>query len=115
MDRAAIVGDAVEYIQELQKEFKQLNNELREMGEEDCQKNKAELKILKPIRTNGGTTCFAPTEQKPESSSLGEKKQTEVCSASITFSCHFQCLCSVYYCNMPQHLWHKPFLRCKWK
>lgn len=93
MDRAAILGDATEYIQELQEEVKQLQDELTEMNEEDCRKNESELKISTSDQIQGSAaTPLPPTQQNQGSSSSGEKKQTEVHRASIIFSCHFHCL-----------------------
>ncbi|KAK3224831.1 hypothetical protein Dsin_004693 [Dipteronia sinensis] len=57
MDTTAIVGDGIEYKGELQQELMKLNEELKEIEEEECKEN-AELKSSK-LEIQRFTTSFS--------------------------------------------------------
>lgn len=76
MDRAAIIGDAIEYIGELHQELKNLKDELKEI-EEDESKEKARLKSSNLDGLYEGKTYLPPAEHNKRSGHTAERK-TEV-------------------------------------
>lgn len=78
MDRAAILVDAMDYIQELKEEIKSLQDELKKMEEEDCQLMIRETKIPK-LNVNNRFNAKSPiTKEHGDHSCLGLLHEKEV-------------------------------------
>nr|WIE96052.1 basic helix-loop-helix transcription factor [Loropetalum chinense var. rubrum] len=85
MNRAAILGDASEYIEELQKTVKELQDELKELEEEEWNSNDKELKISKLNGVHGGGRHLPTTKHHQGCSSVAEMKQMEVQNVTKNF------------------------------
>ncbi|KAK4785724.1 hypothetical protein SAY86_002413 [Trapa natans] len=80
MDRAAILADAMDYIQELKEEIKGLQDELKKMEEEDCQLKDREIKFPM-LNVNSSFDSKSPIVKDGEDHSclgLPDKKEVQV-------------------------------------
>ncbi|KAJ9554425.1 hypothetical protein OSB04_018470 [Centaurea solstitialis] len=78
MDKAAIVGDAIEYIKELENNVKELQDELKEMDERDCATNDREVEVCILKRAFGSPTQTSPKPHFRVSNDEDDKTEVQV-------------------------------------